>query len=187
MDNKKQELLATAYKLIRTKGFDSFSYHDLSKEIGITKASIHYYYPSKEELGLAICDLIIRNLGRLKTTVSSLASPREKLDLYIQAMFGEVKEGLMCPILSLQAEYDVLPDSMKKKIREITEIELDIVSGILQEGLDQGIFKFDGDAVSQAALLVTSFKSATLYARVLEKDLIKRIIDQFYRQLKIEK
>ncbi|HIE19064.1 TPA: TetR/AcrR family transcriptional regulator, partial [Candidatus Bathyarchaeota archaeon] len=35
-------------------GYGGFSYSDLSKALGITKASIHHHFPSKEELGLAV-------------------------------------------------------------------------------------------------------------------------------------
>lgn len=184
MDNKKEELLKTAYLLIRTNGFDSFSYNDLSKAVGITKASVHYYFPSKEELGLAVCDLIMQSLECLKVAVAKKANAQEKYNLYVQHIHRQVEEGLICPISSLQAEYNVIPDSMKKKLREITEAELALMTGILQEGLDEGIFYFAGDAFTQAALFVTSFKSATLYARVLEQDLLSRIVEQYTNQIK---
>lgn len=184
MDNKKQEILQTAYRLIRTNGFDNFSYHDLSKAVGITKASIHYYFQSKEELGLAICDIIIQQFEWLKAAVATKSTAPEKFNLYVETIYAQVEEGLICPVSSLQAEYNVVPDSMKKKIKEFTEAELSLVAVTLQEGLDQGEFHFEGDVLAQAALLVTAFKSATLYSRVLEYDLVRRIIDQFTRQLK---
>lgn len=183
MDNKKQEILQTAYRLIRTNGFDSFSYHDLSKAVGITKASIHYHFQNKEELGLAICDVIIQQFKWLQTAVENKSTAREKFDLYVETISAQVEDGLMCPISSLQAEYSILPDSMKRKIKDITHTELNMVAGILQQGLDQGEFHFEGEALDQAALLVTAYKSATLYSRVLEYDVVQIIIDQFSRQL----
>jgi TetR/AcrR family transcriptional repressor of nem operon len=183
MENKREELLKTAYRLIRTKGFDSFSYNDLSKEVGITKASIHYYFPSKEDLGMAICDRIMQQLEWLQSTAAGQYTVQEKFDLYVKTICAQAQDDLICPISSLQAEYNVVPDRMKQKIKEITEKELQVVGGILQEGLDQGTFHFQGDAMAQAALLVTACKSATLYSRVLQQDLMAQIIAQFVRQM----
>ena len=39
-------LLDSAERAVRQRGFDGFSYADLSKEIGIRKASIHYHFAS---------------------------------------------------------------------------------------------------------------------------------------------
>lgn len=185
MDNKKQELIETAYRLIRNKGFDSFSYNDLSLEVGITKASIHYYYPNKEGLGLALCDLINGRLDLIKVALDRLPEAGEKLNYYIQTIKGEQIDGLICPITSLQAEYNVVPAAMQRKIKEITQKELEVVAEILQAGHDEKTFYFEGEAMDQAILLVTSIKSAILYSRVLEKDLIEKVIDQFTRQLRI--
>lgn len=184
MDNKKQELLETAYRLVRTKGFDSFSYNDLSKAVNITKASIHYYFPNKEELGLALCDLIRHRLDSLKASIEKQSTAQAQLDLYIRSILAQAEEDLICPISSLQAEYNVIPDSMKNKLKEITQTELALVANILQRGQEENAFHFDGDVVAQANLLVTSIKSATLYSRVLEQDIITGIVDQFSKQIK---
>lgn len=184
MDNTKEKLIKTAYRLIRANGFDSFSYNDLSQAVGIRKASIHYYFPNKEELGLAICDRIMQSLDWLKGAVAEKACAQEKFTFCVNWIHGQLEEGLICPISSLQAEYNVIPVSMKNKLKEITEAELALVADILQEGLDDGTFHFSGDAFTQAAIFITSLKSATLYARVLEQDLPTRIIEQYMNQLK---
>lgn len=183
MDNKKQELIETAYRLIRNKGFDSFSYNDLSLEVGITKASIHYHYPNKEELGLALCDLISDRLDLIKSALDLLPGAWEKLNFYTQTIKGEQVNNLICPITSLQAEYNVVPASMQRKIKEISQKELAIAAEILQAGQDEKVFYFAGEAMDQAIILVASMKSAILYSRVLEKDLLEKVIDQFTKQL----
>lgn len=184
MDNKKQELLETAYRLIRTSGFDSFSYNDLSKAVNITKASIHYYFPNKEELGLAICDLIMQQMAALQAAIDKQPTALDKYDMFIRHIFNYSEAALICPISSLQAEFNVIPDSMKKKLKEITQKELSMAAAILQQGLDEHVFHFKGEALTQAILLITSIKSTTLYSRVLEQDLVVDVIEQFTRQLK---
>src|SRR5947209_12788090 len=49
-----QRILDIAERLIQTRGFNSFSYSDIAKELGITKASLHYHFAGKAELGQAL-------------------------------------------------------------------------------------------------------------------------------------
>ena len=43
-------ILRQAEFLIRTRGYAAFSYADLAQTAGITKASVHYHFPTKEDL-----------------------------------------------------------------------------------------------------------------------------------------
>ena len=43
-----------AERLVQSRGFNGFSYADVASELGVTKASLHYHYPGKAELGEAL-------------------------------------------------------------------------------------------------------------------------------------
>ena len=49
-----QRILDVAERLIQTRGFNGFSYADVSAAVGITKASLHYHFPTKADLGLSL-------------------------------------------------------------------------------------------------------------------------------------
>ncbi|MGZ5871264.1 MAG: TetR/AcrR family transcriptional regulator [Bradyrhizobium sp.] len=49
-----EEILDVAETLIQTRGYSAFSYQDIADALGIRKASIHYQFPSKIELGVAV-------------------------------------------------------------------------------------------------------------------------------------
>ena len=49
-----ERILDIAERLVQTRGFTNFSYADIAAELGITKASLHYHFPSKAELGQAV-------------------------------------------------------------------------------------------------------------------------------------
>src|ERR1700722_7592562 len=44
-------ILDIAERLVQCRGFNGFSYADIAAELGITKASLHYHFPGKAELG----------------------------------------------------------------------------------------------------------------------------------------
>ena len=49
-----QKILTIAQQNVQTKGFNGFSYQDLAQEIGIKTSSIHYHFPTKDDLALAL-------------------------------------------------------------------------------------------------------------------------------------
>jgi AcrR family transcriptional regulator len=52
----RESLLAAAVELLRSVGYASFSYRDLADAVGIRTASIHYHFPSKSDLGVALVE-----------------------------------------------------------------------------------------------------------------------------------
>lgn len=46
------KILTVAQDLLQRKGFNGFSYRDLAAEIGIKTSSIHYHFPTKDDLAL---------------------------------------------------------------------------------------------------------------------------------------
>ncbi|MEO1802679.1 MAG: TetR/AcrR family transcriptional regulator, partial [Cyanobacteria bacterium J06629_2] len=51
-----QKILTVAQHNVQTKGFNGFSYRDLAVEIGIKTSSIHYHFPTKDDLALALVE-----------------------------------------------------------------------------------------------------------------------------------
>ena len=52
MLNRKKQIMDTAEELLQKRSFSSFSYQDLSDQIGISKATIHHHFPTKDDLGV---------------------------------------------------------------------------------------------------------------------------------------
>src|SRR5512132_4683705 len=78
-----QRILDVAEQLVQVRGFNGFSYADVAAELGITKASLHYHYPGKAELGEA---LIARYAERFAESLAAIdgeaGTPSAKLDAY---------------------------------------------------------------------------------------------------------
>ncbi len=109
-------LLETAEKAVRRRGYDGFSYADLSAKVGIRKASIHYHFPKKEDLALALMmryrETVIKDLERISKQ-HTLAGKRlsEFVDIYRQALGN-------CDMLCLCVAFSSGPDSLNKDILE---------------------------------------------------------------------
>ena len=50
----RSRILDIGERLVQVRGFNGFSYADVAAEMSVTKASLHYHFPSKADLGEAI-------------------------------------------------------------------------------------------------------------------------------------
>jgi len=53
-DSTRTKIIDAGEKLLLKNGFNGFSYADIALALGIKKSSIHYHFPSKADLGLAV-------------------------------------------------------------------------------------------------------------------------------------
>src|SRR5215813_2356085 len=60
MSDKRDEILDVAEGLIRTSGFNGFSTRDVADVVGIKAASVHYYFPTKADIGVAVTERYTR-------------------------------------------------------------------------------------------------------------------------------
>jgi AcrR family transcriptional regulator len=61
-----ERILDVAEALGQTRGFNGFSYADIAVQLGVTKASLHYHFPSKSDLGRALVALSRSFRGRAR-------------------------------------------------------------------------------------------------------------------------
>src|ERR1700759_1292858 len=110
-------ILDIAERLVQVRGFNNFSYADIATEMGITKASLHYHFPGKAELGQA---LITRYRERFSAALeridTDLPDPRTKLEAYTRLYADVLRGKRMCMCGILAAEYQTLPTPMREAV-----------------------------------------------------------------------
>ncbi|MDE4536302.1 TetR/AcrR family transcriptional regulator [Pseudomonas sp. ITEM 17296] len=136
------DLLASAESLLRTKGYAAFSYADLAHIIGISKASIHHHFPTKEKLGVAIVEnYIFRFCKRLEQIDQESESAVQRL-IAFSALFRESRDASLLPLCgALAAEIAVLPDSLRKLTKGFFELHLRWVEDTVKLGQEEGEIK----------------------------------------------
>ena len=58
-----EQILDVAETLIQTRSYSAFSYQDIADALGIRKASIHYHFATKADLGIAVVDRYAERFG----------------------------------------------------------------------------------------------------------------------------
>jgi TetR/AcrR family transcriptional repressor of nem operon len=117
--NRKQELLQVAEKKVREGGYNNFSFRELAKEIGIKSASVHYHFPTKEDLAAQLAkqytDNFINALGNPKTLYDCGTDPIIFFASLFKHSLEQDKKMCLCGLLG--AESDILPPLVRVEIK----------------------------------------------------------------------
>jgi TetR/AcrR family transcriptional repressor of nem operon len=161
-----ERILDVAERLVQTQGFNGFSYADVSAALGITKASLHYHFPTKAKLGLS---LVVRYQETFRTALvriqASVPDAGDRLRAYVQIYADVLRRNRMCLCGMLAAEQATLPKAMKKALNAFFDANETWLTEVLEKGRSSGVLQFRGAAVEEARLLVASLEGALLVAR----------------------
>jgi TetR/AcrR family transcriptional repressor of nem operon len=159
-------ILDVAEQLAQTKGYNGFSYADIALQLGVTKASLHYHFPSKAELGCALIERYRTVFGAaLEAIDESAQEPRKKLRLYVGLYDSVLRKDRMCLCGMLAAEYATLPKPMQDGLRAFFEANELWLRGVLRDGAREGNFIFKESANDRARVLLGALEGAMLVAR----------------------
>ncbi len=166
----KTKILDVAQDLIQRWGANGMSYQHISEAVGIRKPSIHYYFPTKEDLIKALIDrysdYFLKMVDRI---LESEDSAKHKLHRYV-ALFeatlraGSNEKACLCGMLG--AELASLDNDSAAKIRDFYEENENRLTSILEDGRKAKEFRFQGDSHATATLIFSLLEGAVLIARV---------------------
>ena len=161
-----ERILDVAERLVQLRGFNGFSYADVAAELDITKASLHYHYPGKAELGVALLNRYTeRFAAALDAIDENTAEPLAKLHAYSELYLEVLRGQRMCLCGMLAAEYRTLPDAMQQAVLSFFDINEVWLARVLETGRADGTLRFDGTAEEAARMIIGSLEGAMLIAQ----------------------
>lgn len=161
-----QRILDVAERLVQTRGFNGFSYADIAEVLDVTKASLHYHFPSKADLGKRLIERYEEAfLALLKAIDATGAAPREKLKRYARIYADVLRDNRMCLCGMLASDYATLPKPMKEEVRHFFDENEDWLAAVLEQGRKSGGLEFKGSALELARVIVGSLEGAMMLAR----------------------
>jgi TetR/AcrR family transcriptional repressor of nem operon len=162
-----QKILDVAARLIQTQGFNGFSYADIAEELAIQKASIHYHFPTKADLGKVLMERYRRSFGEsLAAIEAGRGSARARLARYVQLYVAVLTDGnKMCLCGMLAADFSTLPKALRTAVTAFFDDNEAWLTRLLGAGRRDGSLAFRGTPLLQARLLLSSLEGAMLVAR----------------------
>ena len=142
MKEKKRELiLQIARKLFARYGLKKTSVDDIATEARIGKATIYYYFKSKQEIFKDVVDSELTILkDAIREAISRENSPQGKLRAFILTRISRTHELVNLYRVTKDIVTELLPDLEKIRESHFRE-ELNIIKEILSEGVRKGKFK----------------------------------------------
>jgi len=165
-NDRATQILDVAEALVQTRGFNGFSYADIAVELGITKASVHYHFSSKSELGSAlVCRYTDRFAESLTAIGNGSGDSLSKLKSYINLYLEVLTAERMCLCGMLAAEYSTIPKPMRKELVRFFEQNEAWLTELLEAGRNERKFEFSGSPTDSARMITSTLEGALLVAR----------------------
>ena len=159
-------ILDVAEQLAQTRGYNGFSYADIAAQLGVTKASLHYHFPSKAELGRALIERYRGIFGAaLEAIDGHTREPQEKLRRYVGLYDSVLSNDRMCLCGMLAAEHSTLPQPMQEGLKLFFDANERWLTSVLAEGHRAGVLRFTESPKERARVLIGSLEGAMLVAR----------------------
>ena len=167
----RESLLQTAESLLRSKGYAAFSYADLAQAIGIRKASIHYHFPTKEDLGVAVVEAYVEGVVQTFAGIEAeFAAVADRLEAFAGVFKVGKQEGQLPLCGALAAEMAVLPERLQVLTRHFFQLQIDWLTKVLDEGAKRSEIPSGIDTRARAHQLLSQMEGASFVDWVLQGD-----------------
>src|ERR1700719_1816886 len=116
MSDMKTAIMDAAERRIQQGGFSGFSFREIGADVGIKSSSVHYYFPTKEDLAAAV----IRRLAEYTSELidKELEKDPDPVRVWRKAFRGTAySEAHMCPCTVLGAASQDLPEPVAKEVK----------------------------------------------------------------------
>lgn len=163
-----EQILDLAETLIQTRGYSDFSYQDIADALGIRKASIHYHFPSKADLGVAVVN---RYIDRFDAALAQVAGDESQssmtmLNLYVQPylQFARTPDRV-CLCGALGGEMPALPEELRARVSHFFTTHQAWLTKLLKRGVARGEFHLPAPAPKVARAIFGALQGALLVKR----------------------
>lgn len=138
------EVLDAALELFLEKGFAAAKVEDVARRAGLSKGSVYLYFPSKDALLEAIVKRAIGPIAAV--TFDRLArfegDPRLALRMVIAGLIEALRDPRRIAIPKLiMREALQAPHIAEMYRREVLDVAIPALTGLLQRGMDQGYLR----------------------------------------------
>jgi AcrR family transcriptional regulator len=149
---KRALIIKSAAHVFGRKGFHATTLEEIAAELKVTKASLYYYFSTKEELLFEVHLLSMEDvLSRIDEVRQTRRSPvdqlRAAISEHLKVLAGDYEGAFL-----LQQEYD-LPDVYKQQIVRLRDRYEQALLAIVHEGVEQRVFRVKDARVTVRMLL----------------------------------
>jgi AcrR family transcriptional regulator len=147
------QVLETATRLFTERGYDAASIRDLAAELAMRPSSLYHHFPGKQHILFAICvgmqtDFNAALMPLFKTGKGPVETLKDAIREQIR--FSLARKG---EVLVSIRERRSLPPELRRQVNQLRREYRDALSGVIEEGRRQGLFKVADSKLAAMGLL----------------------------------
>lgn len=180
--------LKTGQKYLQILGFNGFSFQTISDALGIRKASLHYYFASKQDMGRELLEDYEKQFIMWSEKILTL-SAYEKILKFIKIFTLMSEDHLkICPSGALCADFNSLDKSTQRQLLQFHQTQKRWLVETFEQGQKEKTVRKDIHVEAVADLWMASIQGGLQIARLrgdpsyfkkLSKNLLEELFFQF--------
>ena len=152
-EKRKKELLKIAYDMFLTQGYENTSVDEIIEKAQIAKGTYYYHFQSKEQMLEEVIDMMIDSETKMaKQIITMDISVPQKIVMMLTSMKPTEAEQPIKNAL-FQPENVLMHHKVRKKLINIIT---PLLSEVINEGVEEGIFECDNIPERVKMLLIIS-------------------------------
>jgi AcrR family transcriptional regulator len=188
LTDTREQIMDRAAALLMQHGYKGFSYRDIATHLGVKNAAVHYHFPSKSDLALALVeqynDILREQTGEFMASGGPALSQLEGLFAFTARQFG--RGQCICPVGAFSVDYEELPEPVREATERFMKDSAIWMTQVLEVGRQQGEFGFEGDARPKAQFILSSLQGARQIARIRGPQVLEVVFAEIRALLDIE-
>jgi len=172
-DVTREKILDAAFQEIYRHGFQAASLNNILANTGLTKGALYHHFPTKDDLGHAVIDEVVRE-GLDAMVFAPLRESEEPFEALLDVIrtkaartdADNVKLG--CALNNLMQEMSPLDARFKKRLNGVLTTWQDAVEEALRRAQKQGRVRRDVDPRAAALFIVSAWEGCVGVAKNLQ-------------------
>lgn len=179
------QILDVAQIMVQNRGYSAFSYADISQYVGISTASIHYHFPSKDDL---VKNLVTRYtetfVGKVKEIEKEANDPQKRLEKFVDLYRDGLKDSRLCLCGMLTADFAILTPEIQSEIRVFFTVTEAWLAKLLEYGCKLNTWKCRYAYPVEAKIILSMLQGLQLLARSGEESclIFEQIAGRFFEE-----
>jgi AcrR family transcriptional regulator len=152
-EKRKKMLLKIGYDMFITRGYENTSVDEIIEKAQIAKGTYYYYFQSKEQMLEEVIDMMIKNEVKMAEQIirTDISVPQKIVGILTSMKPTEEEQPIKNTLFK---EENVL---MHHKVRKkLIDTLTPLLSEVIKEGVNEGIFKCDNIPERVKMLLIIS-------------------------------
>jgi len=192
-ENTKEKIIEVAIECFGEYGYDGTSMRMIAEKSGVSKPAIYYYFPDKEHLFEGIFNYIMEKfMTNLRNISNSEKNAKEKLKDILLYRFIPIKKSSMIKRFASRIFMSESKNIVKLDHKSLFQKQEKIIIKIIQQGIDEGIFRPD---IDKKLFLYSLIGISNIITRnhimnnekTIDEDIVEKIFEQLLKGVGLNK